>query len=721
MLAPMSRSSLRVLAVALAASLWAATPAVAFPDFDGKREQIVLGRVRTSDAPVAGTGESVGTFETIDGTLRRAEATTEPNAFWLANGPSGHVGDGLVRYRLEPGKRADVGLVFRGHVGKSWDYTCGYEVAVLKNKVRLLRWDRGVAQEMGDDVTIKSMPSTLEVVVHLVGPQIIATVYSGDELALLATLTAHDTTYADGRVGLRVHAKAKGSALTLLSVMDVARAAKAGVGQRVRHGKLYQPGPLNDVTPFGPDRYAFVPARELGRLPAELRRRVAGERVTDAGERQSVLELSTVEAERLRRIDVEIASIDGTVGWGMVDAAYRERKGKPPTRTDRGFRTDESYKDPRMLEDLLRAYHERYPEISTLVELGRTHQGRPIWGLKISDHPTEAEDEPAVLFNAMHHASELLSTEFALDVVQGLLEGYRRDGSVTRWVDGLEIWCVPMVNPDGNAAFIETSQWVLRKNGRDADADGTLDPFEGVDLSRNYPYGWGGDGADPGFTSHYYRGPSAGSEPETRAIMALADEHRFAASISFHTIGRVFYVPYNLESTLEPRPNPAWVIAEELAAAAPAQRSGKPYRVSESGSVAGSDQDWHMFTHGTVALLLEGAYHNPALPIRTEAVTATRPVWQALLERVARGPRISGHVRDETGAPLSAEVTIDAIELRAGERWTSRPRDGRFDRLLVEAGKYTVRAEAPGRGAVTREVRVGTRPVEVELVLAPKS
>lgn len=721
MLAPMRRL-LRpcALALALAASLCWAPPAAAFPDFDPKREQIVLGRVRSGDAAVAGTGDALGTFESIDGALRRADSTTETNAFWLAKGPAGHVGDGLVRFRLVPGKRADAGLVFRGHVGKSWDYTCGYEVAVLKNKVRLLRWDRGVAQPMGDDVTIKSMPGTLEVVVHLVGPQIIATVYSGEELSLLATLTAHDTTYADGRVGLRVHAKAKGTALTLLSAMDTTRAAKGGVGQRVRHGQLYGPGPRNDVTPFGPDRYAFVPARELAKLPAALRRRVAGEHTTKAGERQAVLELSTVEAERLRRSDVEVASIEGTVGWGVLDEAYRARKGKPPTRTDRGFRTDESYKDPRMLEDLLRAYHERYPEISALVELGRTHQGRPIWGLKISDHPEVPEDEPAVLFNAMHHASELLSTEFALDVVQGLLEDYRRDGDVTRWVDGLEIWCVPMVNPDGNAAFVETSRWVLRKNGRDADGDGTLDPFEGVDLSRNYPHGWGGDGGDTGFTSHYYRGPAAGSEPETRAIMALADEHRFAASISFHTIGRVFYVPYNLASSLEPRPHVAWTIAEELAAAAPAQRNGKPYRVSESGPVAGSDQDWHMFTHGTVALLLEGAYHNPALPIRTEAVAATRPVWQALLERVARGPRISGHVRDAQGKPISAEVTIDAYELRAGEKWTSRPRDGRFDRLLVEPGKYTVRARASGYAAVTKEVRVGTRPVEVELVLTKK-
>lgn len=721
MLAPMPSGRHRALAMVLAAALLWPAGAAAFPDFDAKREEIVLGRVRSGDAAVTGSADTFGAFEEVDGTLRRAAETKEENALWLAKAPAGHVGDGLVRFRVVPGKRADVGLLFRFHtIGERWDYTCGYEVAVLKNKVRLLRWDRGVAKPMGDEVKLKSMPSSLEVVVHLVGPQLVATVYAGDTLALLATLTAHDTTYADGRVGLRAHAKTQGSALTLLSVMDTTRAAKSGVGQRVRHGQLYGPG-RRDVTPFGPLRYAFVPTAALDRLPTGLRRRVAGENVTPTGERQAVLELSTVEAERLRRSDAPVATIDGTVGWGVLDAAYRARKGKPPTRTERGFRTDESYKDPRMVEELLRAYHERYPEITALVELGRTHQDRPIWGLKISDHPDVPEDEPAVLFNATHHASELLSTEFALDVVQGLLEGYRRDARVTGWVDDLEIWCVPMVNPDGNAYFIETSQWMIRKNGRDDDADGGLDPFEGVDLSRNYPFGWGGQGSDTAFTSQYYRGPSAGSEPETRAIMALANEHHFAASISFHTIGRVFYVPYNHRDAREPRPHVAWAIAEELAAAAPAQRSGKPYRVAESGyPVAGSDQDWHLFTHGTIALLLEGAYHNPALPIRTEAVAATRPVWEALLDRVTRGPRISGHVRDHAGAPLQAEVTLEPYDLRAGERWTSRPRDGRFDRLLVEGGTYTVRATLEGHPAITKEVRVGTRPVEVDLVLPAK-
>lgn len=714
---------LRSLGLALAVSLTLAAPVAAFPDFDATREQIVLGRVRPGDEAVRGPAETKGAFEQVDGRLVRAAAETIPNAWWMAKGTQGRVGDGLVRFRLALGKRPDLGLMVRGHAGQGWDLVCGYEVSVLDGKLRLLRWDRGVAKPMGDTVELgrKKAAGTLEVVVHLVGPQLIATVYDGTTLDLLATLTAHDTTYADGQVGLRVHAKQQGGALTLLSVMDTARAARSGVGQHVPHGRLYGPDRVDDATPFGNLRYAYVPHAELARLPAALRRRAKGERTTDDGTRQAVLELSRLEAEQLRRTDATIAAIDGTAGWGLFDVAYRERKGKPPTRTARGFRVDESYKDPAMLEALLRAYHERYPEITELRELGRTHGKRPIWGLKISDHAATDEDEPAVLFNAMHHGSELLSTEYALDVVQGLLEGYGRDASVTRWVNDLEIWCVPMVNPDGNAGFIERSHWTTRKNRRDSNGDGTVDPFEGVDLSRNYPYGWGvqgGTAGSPAFTSRYHRGPAPASEPETRAMMELAWEQRFAASISFHTIGRVIYVPYNVDRTKSPRPNVAWVLAKELAAAAPAQRRGKPYRVAPTGyPVAGSDQDWYLHEHGTVALLLEGAHHNPELTIRSEAVANTRPVWQALLERVSRGMRISGHVRDEGGEPVEAEVVIDRIELRAGERWTSRPRDGRFDRVLAQGGRYTVRARAPGFETVSKEVRVGSRPVLVELVL----
>ena len=700
-----------------------------FPEFDPGRERVLHGRVLASETPVVGVARSHGALAEHEGVLSRTPETKVPNAFWLASGHQATVADGLVRYRVVPGRRPDLGLMFRAQLpalaataeAEDWEHMSGYELAFEGKRVQLLRWDRGVAKPMGRSVALDGLSdmTRVEVLVYLVGPQLLVTVYGGQKLELLATLAARDTTYASGAAGLRAGTKQVGGGLELLAVMDTRRVAPGGVGQDEQHGRLYLRERVEDASPFGPRRYAFVPAAELAKLPPSLRRRASGE--TFEGEpREAVLDLSPPEAEQLRRTSARITAIDGSAPWGLFHPSYREQRGQPPTPSKRGLALDLSYKNPQMVEELLRGYQTLYPEISELIELGRSHGGRPVWALKISAKPRTDEDEPAVLFTGLHHSAELLSTEFTLDVVAGLLEGYGRSPRVTRWLDRLEIYCVPMVNPDGADYFLDGSMWANRKNGYDADADGWLDPFEGVDLNRNYPFGWGREGSRPGSSSPYYRGPAAGSEPEIQAIMALADAQHFAASISFHTLGRAIFVPYLVDRSRNPRPDVADIIARELVAAAPEQRNGRPYVVRPNGyPVSGCDQDWLMFAHGTVALLLEGAYQNPVLAIRTQAVANTRPVWETLLDRVSAGPRISGHVRDEQGAAVEASVSIDELELRAGEVWMSRARDGRFDRLLATGGRYTVRAEAPGYVAVEHELRVGESPVELEFVLSP--
>ena len=705
-----------------------------FPDFDPVREQVLFGQLMGEAPPFEAGAASLGQFEVRGALLARSAADKSENSgFWLAQGQLASVADGLVRYRVVPGQTPDLGLMFRVVAPDGWDQATteqagprdlqplldGYSIDFTAKRARLLRWDRGVAKPLASSVAIPGLSdmTRIEVVVWLVGPQIVAAVYAGQRLRLLATLTARDTTYASGQVGWRSGPKQEGGGLELLTTMDTVRAAPSGVGQRERHGRLYLRDRVEDATPFGPTRYGFVPRSELAGLPPDLRRREKGAAL-EGGEEHAILALTTVEAERLRRLPTRVHAIDGTVGWGALDEAYRSQRDQPPTPNSRGFELALSYKNPAMVEALLRGYHERYPEISELVEVGRSHQDRPLLALKISDNPGASEDEPAVFFNGSHHSEELLSTEFALDVVAGLLEGYGRDGRVTRWVDQLEIWCLPMVNPDGVSYFLDGSLWANRKNGFDADGDGHLDPFEGVDLNRNYPFGWGRRGSSAEFTSLYFRGPSGGSEPETRAIVDLANAEHFAAAISFHTLGRAIFVPYLVEHAKDPKPNIAEIIALELVAAAPEQRNGRPYVVRPNGyPVAGSDQDWHQFEHGTVAYVLEGPYQNPPLNIRVDTVANTRPVWQTLLERVRSGPRISGHVRDASGTPVEATVVVEPQALYFEERWTSRPRDGRFDRLLASSGRYTVHAELGERRSPSQTVRVGERPVEVELVV----
>lgn len=78
--------------------------------------------------------------------------------------------------------------------------------------------------------------------------------------------------------------------------------------------------------------------------------------------------------------------------------------------------------------------------------------------------------------------------------------------------DGIDLWVVPSVNPDGQAAQI-------RHNAN------------GVDLNRNFPEGWSPI-AGPG--DWQYAGSGPASEPETRAIVALGELVRPDLTLWYH-------------------------------------------------------------------------------------------------------------------------------------------------------------------------------------------
>ncbi len=556
----------------------------------------------------------------------------------------------------------------------------------------------------------------------MLGPQIIATIYDGDSLDRLASIALHETTHSRGRVGVRLGKKHVGGGITLISAMDGSKPAPKRKGSGI-HGHLKRYGIDRDpgTTPFGNTRFVLIPKSERSKLPRGLTKSVKSTFTDEDGVDTAVVFTDAVGLERMERAGLTVLASDSNVPWKMFDSKYRKAKAKPPKPTKRGFDLDESYKNPKMLADLLAAYNAKYPDISQLIEVGRTHAGRTIWGIKISDNPDKEENEPSVLFNGGHHASELLAIEYALDSAAHLLESYGRDREVTRWVNELEIFVVPMVNPDGTHMFIEESRFAGRKNARDTNHDGFRDPFEGVDLNRNYPFGWGSRGSSGVRTSKYYRGPHPGSEPETMAMMTLADEQRFAASISFHTIGTALFTPYIVDGAQHLDPDVPLSIAMEMVSATEELPNKRFYEVRPNGyAVAGSDQDWLLHEFGTIAYILEGTHHNPAMSVRTASVVATRPLWKALLAQLASGPRISGAVRDEAGNPLVAEVRIDEITLPNKERWTTRARDGRYDRMLHGTGTFTVVASAPGYAEQRKTVRVRTKPTTLDLVLTPK-
>jgi len=195
----------------------------------------------------------------------------------------------------------------------------------------------------------------------------------------------------------------------------------------------------------------------------------------------------------------------------------------------------------------------RYPNLITAkqpIHNFLTHEGRPIYWVKISDNPNTDENEPEVLYDALHHAREAASVSQLIYYMWYLLENYNSNEEVKYLVDNLEMYFVPCVNPDGyirNETTNPNGGGMWRKNRRN-NGNGTF----GVDLNRNYGYNWGYDnsGSSPNTSSDTYRGPSAFSEPETQAMKWFCENHQFRFALNYHSYGNMLIYPWGYEASI---------------------------------------------------------------------------------------------------------------------------------------------------------------------------
>ncbi len=186
------------------------------------------------------------------------------------------------------------------------------------------------------------------------------------------------------------------------------------------------------------------------------------------------------------------------------------------------------------------------------IDTFQTHEGRPIYWLKISDNPTvdEGEEEPQVLYTGLHHSREPMSMTQMIYYMHFLLENYGKDEWITFLIDNTEMYFIPCVNPDGYVYNEETNPdggGLWRKNKRDNNGDGMFNIFDdGVDLNRNYGYEWAydddGSSSDPG--SAVYRGFAPFSEPETQAIKHFCEAHNFLIALNYHSFSNLLIYPW---------------------------------------------------------------------------------------------------------------------------------------------------------------------------------
>lgn len=204
-----------------------------------------------------------------------------------------------------------------------------------------------------------------------------------------------------------------------------------------------------------------------------------------------------------------------------------------------GFRTFSQ------IEAYLDSLATAHPSLMTAkYSVGTTIQGRSLWVVKISDNPTLDEAEPELFYNSLIHAREPASASSLLHFMEYVLTNYGIDQTVTDIVNGRELYFMPVVNPDGyayNEQLDEFGGGLWRKNRRLI--SGTT---YGVDLNRNFAYGWGEDdeGSSGAINSDVYRGSTPFSEPETAALRDFVRSREFVFANNVHCYSNLYLWPW---------------------------------------------------------------------------------------------------------------------------------------------------------------------------------
>lgn len=214
----------------------------------------------------------------------------------------------------------------------------------------------------------------------------------------------------------------------------------------------------------------------------------------------------------------------------------------------------DSYPSAASITDKLDGFVNDHPGLVHKVSLGKSAEGRDLWAVRVGKGP-EGE-KPGVLVVGGHHAREWAGNGAVTAAIETLLAGYGNDAEITEQVDSMELWFVPMANPDGYE-FSRNADPNWRKNrSRHPEVGGV-----GTDLNRNYraDYRFPGDvpgrtdddqGASDDPNSLTYRGPHALSEKESQTITNFVDTRpNLQGVLDVHGFGRMILFPGTSDKT----------------------------------------------------------------------------------------------------------------------------------------------------------------------------
>ena len=274
--------------------------------------------------------------------------------------------------------------------------------------------------------------------------------------------------------------------------------------------------------------------------------------------------------------------------------------------------------------------------------------------MKISDNVSQEENEPEVVFWATIHGDEFGSAETNYLYGMDLIDRYGVDPDVTQWIDDLEIWIVPLVNPDGYA-------------------NGTRSNANGVDLNRDLGFNWDKAG---GSTSPF-------SQIESQVLRDFCLDGNVTLSVTHHCSGNIFLYPWGFP----PNPTPDATVFQEIGAL---YANAANYVLKNSWSDYETHGELLDFVYGSLGGVCYTSEMSNNLALLNDTFTRNKAGMDAFLAVADQG--LHGLVTDAgTGQPVHAAVWVEGNAVPA----YTDPTVGDVHRML-QGGVYDVTVWANG-------------------------
>ncbi|XP_025948245.1 carboxypeptidase O [Dromaius novaehollandiae] len=232
-------------------------------------------------------------------------------------------------------------------------------------------------------------------------------------------------------------------------------------------------------------------------------------------------------------------------------------------------------------------------ELVTQHYLGETSENQTMYYLQISQPSNKSKK--IIWMDCGIHAREWISPAFCQWFVKEILQNYKSDPQISRFLQNLDLYILPVLNVDGYIYSWEKER-LWRKN-RSPYMNATC---YGTDLNRNFNSSWGSIGVSYNCSSEIFCGSGPESEPETRAVAQFIERKKedILCYLTMHSYGQYILTPYG--STTEPPSNNEELMqVAEKAATALMGKYGTSYQVGATSLIlysnSGSSRDWaHM-------------------------------------------------------------------------------------------------------------------------------